>query len=49
MEIRLQLILLIVCSVLFACSWRYLRLNNPITLTLAFCVAFTVAQLIALA
>lgn len=49
MEIRFQLILLIVCSTLFACSWRCLRLNNPITLTLALCMGIAAAKLISLA
>ncbi len=49
MEIRFHVILLIACSVLFACSWRWLRLNSPITLTLALCMVIATAKLILLA
>ena len=48
MEIRFHIILLIACSVLFACSWRWLRLNSPITLTLALCMMIAAAKLMSL-
>lgn len=49
MEIRFHITLLIVCSVLCACSWRWLRLNSPITLMLALCMVIATAKLILLA
>lgn len=49
MDIRLHVILLIVCSALFVWCWRRRRFSSPATLMLALCLAFTVARLIALA
>lgn len=49
MEIRILVILLIVCSALLAWFWRGRRLSSPTTLTLALFVAFAIARLIALA
>lgn len=49
MEIRLHVILLIVCSALFTWCWRLRRLNSPATLILAVFVAFLVARLLSLA